>query len=61
MADETHKLQKDPPEGSRKVIDHELERQSEAAGGAGDGGAAGSQGKDRREPGSDGSKGRAKG
>ncbi|MBA3519593.1 MAG: hypothetical protein H0T75_18580 [Rhizobiales bacterium] len=28
MPDETHKLQKDPPEGSRKVIDHELERQS---------------------------------
>ena len=28
MADETHKLQKDPPEGSRKVIDHELARQS---------------------------------
>jgi hypothetical protein len=30
MADETHKLQKDPPEGSRKVIDHELQRQAEA-------------------------------
>jgi hypothetical protein len=30
MADETHKLQKDPPEGSRKVIEHELERQAEA-------------------------------
>ena len=29
MADETHKLQKDPPEGSRKVIEHELERQSD--------------------------------
>jgi hypothetical protein len=28
MSDETHKLQKDPPEGSRKVIEHELERQS---------------------------------
>jgi hypothetical protein len=28
MADETRKLQKDPPEGSRKVIEHELERQS---------------------------------
>ena len=27
MADETHKLQKDPPEGSRKVIERELERQ----------------------------------
>jgi hypothetical protein len=23
MADETHKLQKDPPEGSRRVIEHE--------------------------------------
>jgi hypothetical protein len=30
MADETHKLQKDPPEGSRKVVEHELERQSGA-------------------------------
>ncbi len=29
MPDETHKLQKDPPEGSRKVIEHELEKQSE--------------------------------
>ena len=28
MADETRKLQKDPPEGSRKVVEHELERQS---------------------------------
>jgi hypothetical protein len=28
MADETRKLQKDPPEGSRKTIEHELERQS---------------------------------
>jgi hypothetical protein len=27
MADETHKLQKDPPEGSRKVVERELERQ----------------------------------
>ncbi len=28
MSDETHKLQKDPLEGSRKVIEHELARQS---------------------------------
>ena len=28
MADETHKLQKDPPEGSRKTVEHELRRQS---------------------------------
>lgn len=27
MGDETHKLQKDPPEGSRKTIDRELERE----------------------------------
>ena len=26
MADEMHRLQKDPPEGSRKVIERELER-----------------------------------
>jgi hypothetical protein len=26
MPDEIHKLQKDPPEGSRQVIDHELSR-----------------------------------
>lgn len=32
MADETHKLQKDPPEGSRKVIEHELQRQSARSG-----------------------------
>jgi hypothetical protein len=28
MDRETHELQKDPPEGSREVIDRELERQS---------------------------------
>jgi hypothetical protein len=27
MPDELHKLQKDPPEGSRKIIERELERQ----------------------------------
>ena len=27
MPDETHKLQKDPPEGSRETINHELQRQ----------------------------------
>ena len=32
MADETHKLQKDPPEGSRDVVEHELRRQSGKAG-----------------------------
>jgi hypothetical protein len=32
MADETHKLQKDPPEGSRRVIEHELERQARKSG-----------------------------
>jgi hypothetical protein len=30
MADEMHKLQKDPPEGSREVIEHELKRQEQA-------------------------------
>ena len=39
MPDDTHKLQKDPPEGSRKVVEHELERQrqksDEDSGGAG--------------------------
>ena len=29
MSDETHNLQKDPPEGSRKVIERELERQAQ--------------------------------
>ncbi len=28
MAEETRKLQKDPPEGSRKVVEHELDRQA---------------------------------
>ena len=32
MADETRTPQKDQPEGSRKVIEHELERQSGGAG-----------------------------
>lgn len=32
MADETHKLQKDPPEGSRKVVDNELERRAGKSG-----------------------------
>ena len=32
MADETHKLQKDPPEGSREVVEHELKRQSRPPG-----------------------------
>ena len=36
MADETRTPQKDPPEGSRKVIEHELERQAgKPQGGAG--------------------------
>ena len=37
MADDTPKLQKDPPEGSREVVEHELKRQSrqpESTGGA---------------------------
>jgi hypothetical protein len=56
MADDTHKLQEDPPEGSREVIEKELERQS------GSGAAKpGNAGKDSGEPGSDGSRGRAKG
>ena len=61
MADETHKLQKDPPEGSRKVIDHELKRQAgkDEAGDRGSGSTG--EGKNSGEPGSDGSKGRAKG
>lgn len=29
MPDEMHKLQKDPPEGSRKVIERELKRDAE--------------------------------
>ncbi len=33
MADETRTPQKDPPEGSRKVIEHELERQRGKQGG----------------------------
>ena len=38
MADETHQLQKEPAEGSRRVIEHELERQSgQAESGKGDG------------------------
>ena len=28
MPDQTRKLQEDPPEGSRKVVEHELDRQS---------------------------------
>ena len=36
MADETHKLQKDPPEGSREVIEHELRRKSEQDAGSGE-------------------------
>jgi len=47
MPDETHKLQKDPPEGSRKVIEHELERQAEK----GPGGNNGQPPKDQRKPG----------
>ena len=55
MADETHKLQKDPPEGSREVVEHELKRQSrqpESTGGArkperGNAARAGGNGKTR--------------
>ena len=32
MPDETHKLQKDPPEGSRETIEHELHRQQKSDG-----------------------------
>ena len=35
MADEMHRLQKDPPEGSRKVVERELERQEKKEGGKG--------------------------
>jgi hypothetical protein len=35
MGDDTQKLQKDPPEGSRKVVEREFERQPDDA----DGGA----------------------
>ena len=38
MPDETHRLQPDPPEGSREVIDHELARQSAKEGGNAAGG-----------------------
>jgi hypothetical protein len=37
MADETHKLQKDPPEGSREVVEHEFKRQSRQPGSTGSG------------------------
>jgi hypothetical protein len=42
---DSHKLQEDPPEGSRKVIEKELERQP--------GPESGNGGKDSGEPGSD--------
>lgn len=35
MAEQTHKLQKDPPEGSRKVIERELKRQDKEETGKG--------------------------
>jgi hypothetical protein len=35
MADEMHKLQKDPPEGSRKVVERELKRQDKEETGKG--------------------------
>jgi len=47
MADETHKLQKDPPEGSRKTVEHELRRQSGNSAGK-PGGQAGKDGSVRR-------------
>ena len=52
MADETHKLQKDPPEGSRKTVEHELRRQSgNSAGKSGDGaGKDGSVRRDKEQP-----------
>ncbi len=59
MADETHKLQKDQPEGSREVIDHELARQAGKSGQRGSG-TGPADDKDGGEPGSDGSRGRAK-
>ena len=47
MADETRTPQKDPPEGSRKVIEHELERQAaKQRSGSGSG-----QGADTAKPG----------
>jgi hypothetical protein len=61
MADDTHKLQKDPPEGSRKTIEHELERQAGKTGEAARGSGRAEGNKDSGDPGSDGSKGRAKG
>jgi hypothetical protein len=35
MAEQTHKLQKDPPEGSRKVVERELKRQDKEETGKG--------------------------
>ena len=35
MADEMHRLQKDPPEGSRKVVERELKRQDKEETGKG--------------------------
>ncbi len=35
MPDETRKLQNDPPEGSRKVVEHELDRQAGKTAGGG--------------------------
>ena len=53
MADETRKLQKDPPEGSRKTIEHELERHAgKATGGAGERRSNGSEAGRPRLPGS---------
>jgi hypothetical protein len=54
MADQTHKLQSDPPEGSREVIDHELKRQSaDGRPGGKEDKASGADGADRpnRKPG----------
>ena len=54
MADETRTPQKDPPEGSRKVIEHELERQSGQAGGGKSGsGASEAEGGAERKRGKD--------
>ena len=62
MADDTHKIQKDPPEGSRKTIEHELERQAGKTGERALGSGPAGEGNDASgDPGSDGSKGRAKG
>ncbi len=57
MADETRKLQKDPPEGSRKIVEDELERQRQKSDqGSGGSGSAPRSGGNDNEAGGKGSR-----